>query len=222
MRFSKRMISLAVVCVLISTFLFGCNKEGNSAKINVTGKLESLSSQTVASNDNFSLKWDCEKCCVLLEQKLTGKVWSTIPYDFYPSEETHEDMNSPIYIQYVDNVSMVSITEKGFTDCMQKGRVASRQIEDGVEVTYYFDGSGISVPVQYCLRDEALSVTVDFAKATEGEKRLLSVSVAPFLCSAANSEGDSYLVVPSGSGALMYLDERAEGTRRFHLQRKYH
>lgn len=213
MRFTSCKIWLMVTLFSMSAFLFGCGKEDNSADVDVTEKMESIPSQIVASNDKLSLSWDHEKCCVLLEQKSIGKIWSTIPYDFYPSGETHEDMNSPIYIQYVDNVSMVSITEKGFADCLQKGFVSARQIDDGIEVTYYFKGSGISVPVQYSLRDEALAVTVDFANATEGAKKLLSVSVAPFLCSTTNKEGDSYLVVPSGSGALMYVDERAEGTR---------
>ena len=213
MRFSQRMITLVVACILISTFLFGCNKGDTSAEKTKTEKVEILPSQTVASNENLSIKWDSEKNCVLMEQKSTGKIWSTIPYDYYPSEETHEDMNSPIYIQYVDNISMVSITEKGFTDCLQKGRVSSRQIKNGIEVTYYFDGCGISVPVQYYLRDEALVVSVDFQKVVEGEKKLLSVSLAPFLCSAMNTNEDSYLVVPSGSGGLMYVDERAEGVR---------
>lgn len=213
MRFTRCKIWVMVALISMSAFLFGCGKEGDSADVDVTEKMESIPSQIVASNDDFSLTWEHEKCCVLLEQKSTGKIWSTIPYDFYSSGETHEDMNSPIFIQYVDNVSMVSITEKGFTDCLQKGRVSACQIDDGIEVTYYFDGSGISVPVQYTLRDEALAVTVDFANATEGAKKLLSVSVAPFLCSTANKAEDSYLVVPSGSGALMYVDERAEGTR---------
>ena len=215
MKLIKRMTGLVVIMVSISAFIYGCGKENNTTNTEFPEAIENLSSQTLASNDMLSLRWDSEKFCLLLEQKETGKIWSTIPYDFYQGTEINEDMNSPIYIQYVDGVSMVSITDKGYTDCIKEGRASARLIENGIEVIYYFDGPKIAVPVQYILRDDALAISVDFANVQEGSNKLLSVSVAPFLCSVSNHVKDAYLVVPSGSGALMYVDERAEGTRNW-------
>lgn len=211
----KRMRLLtAFMLVLISGFLCSCSTDKIKEKSQgFPYTLETESSGIVATNDRFSLEWDNDQYCVLLTHKDSGKIWSTIPYDFYQTTETNEDMNSPVYIEYVDSKSMISVVSKGFTDSAANKRIASRTIENGIEVTYYFDSVGISVPVQYCLRDDALAVTVDFAHAEEGEHDLLSVSVAPFLCSAQNVSENAYIVVPSGSGALMYLDERAEGTR---------
>lgn len=213
MRRKKRMAVLTAVVILIAIFSYGCAGTEQPEDSGFPETPETVSSQTVATNDLFSLEWDAEKACILLKQKETGKIWSTIPYDYYLSGETDEDMNSPIYIQYVDSVSLVSVVDKGFSDCVEKNSISSRKIENGIEIVYYFEGPGISVPVQYCLREDALVVSVDFGNAKEGANKLLSVSVAPFLCSAANSSEESYLVVPSGCGALMYLDEREEGTR---------
>ena len=209
-----RMWLATLMFLLISCFLCSCGtneKKEESWEFPTT--LETIASGTVATNNRFTLEWDNEKFCVLLKQNESDKVWSTVPYDFYQTTETDEDMNSPLYIEYVDSSSMIKVVSKGFSDSAANGRVASRKVDNGIEVTYYFDNVGIAVPVQYCLRENALAISVDFEHVKEKEHPLLSVSVAPFLCSANNQSKDSYIVVPSGSGALMYLDERAEGTR---------
>lgn len=211
----KRMgLLTTLMLLLISAFLCSCGTKGKKTEnIAFPHTLEKVASDTVATNKRFSLEWNSEKSCVLLRQKNSEKVWSTIPYEFYQTDATDEDMNSPIYIEYVDSSSMIQVVSKGFTDTVVNGRVASRLIENGIEVTYCFDNVGISVPVQYCLREDSLEVSVDFKNAEEKEHALLSVSVAPFLCSAGNQAEEAYIVVPSGCGALMYLDERKEGTR---------
>lgn len=216
MKLMKQQMRLATVLliILISGFLCSCeNRDAKGESIKFPKTLETVTSGTIASNDAFSLEWDNEKSCVLLRQNNSDKIWSTVPYDFYQKTETDEDMSSPVYIEYIDSMSMIKVVSKGFTDSVANKRIASRTIENGIEVTYYFDSVGISVPVQYCLKEDSLEVTVDFEHIEEGQHKLLSVSVAPFLCSAQNESENSYIVVPSGSGALMYLDERAEGTR---------
>ena len=48
-------------------------------------------------------------------------------------------------------------------------------------------------------------------------RKVVSVTPAPFLCGGQNTQAndkDSYLVMPSGSGALMYIDERSDGIGR--------
>lgn len=209
----KNILRVIMLALAISIPLTGCIGTDKDEKVTFPTELELVESKEIISNEKYSLFWDKDRACVLLQQKNTGKIWSSIPYDFYLTEEEHEDMNSPISIQYVDSVSMVCVTDKGYTDCVQGQRFAAKAIENGLEVTYYFDAAGISIPVQYVLREESLAVTVDFKNATEDVNKLLSVSVAPFLCSAKNGMEDSYLVVPSGCGALMYTDERAEGIR---------
>ncbi|MBQ8038299.1 MAG: hypothetical protein IJ274_00240, partial [Lachnospiraceae bacterium] len=213
MRKRGKLLVLPVI-LIVSAILCSCGtskKKEKSQEFPTT--LKNVTSGTVAGNERFSLEWDSEKFCVLLRQKDSKQVWSTVPYDFYQTTETNEDMNSPVYIEYVDSKSMISVVSKGYTDSVAGGRVSSRTVENGIEVTYYFDNVGISIPIQYCLREDALAISVDFKHVEESEHHLLSVSVAPFLCSAVNQTEDSYLVLPSGSGALMYLDERKEGAR---------
>ncbi len=214
MKLMKRQIRIAAVLLMVfmSGILCSCGNRSEE-EVAFPKTLETLTSGIIANNDTLSLEWDNGKYCLLLRQNNSDKIWSTLPYDVYQKGETDEDMSSPIYIEYIDNNSMVRVVSKGYTDSVANNRVASRIIDNGIELTYYFDNADISVPIQYRLKDDALEVTVDFEHIEEGQHRLLSVSVAPFLCSAQNQSENSYIVLPSGSGALMYLDERAEGTR---------
>lgn len=210
----QQMRYLTVLTVmLLACFICSCGKNKEETAKEFPETMENEASGTIAENERFILEWDENQFCILLRQKDSEKIWSTVPYDFWQTAATDEDMSSPIYIEYIDSSSMIKVVSKGFADSVANRRIASRTIENGIEVTYYFDSVGISVPVQYCLRENALEVSVDFENAEEKENPLISVAVAPFLCSARNEVQESYLVVPSGCGALMYLDERAEGTR---------
>src|SRR5690606_36969183 len=94
--------------------------------------------------------------------------------------------------------------------------VSSREIENGIELTYYFEEFDISIPIQYILRDDSLAISLDPTKIVENSSfQIMSVSVAPFLCSAANNAEDSYLFVPSGNGALMYTNQTVDKERSF-------
>lgn len=207
----KHIVASSMLLFLL--LLSGCHLSEKAEQPEFPKEYENAASGEIASGSSLSLAWDNEKYCILLTQKETGKVWSSIPYEFYLGEGTDEDMESPIYIQYVDSASMLTVLDKGYTDCIGNGTVASEMTENGIRVTYYFENAGISVPVLYELREDALAVTVDFENVQEGANKLLSVSVAPFLCSVQNDSEDSYLTIPSGSGALMYTDVRQEGVR---------
>ena len=217
MRQGKHHIGLQKIAFLFcsAALLMGCGDVATSeATVKFPEKLEQVESQTIASNEKLTLEWDSEKKCILIKQHGSEKVWSTIPYELYLGEEVNEELNAPIYIEYVNSTNLIKEKLGGYNGAVAGNRVSSTKIEDGIELIYYFDSVGISVPVQYQLTEEALDITVDMARVQEGkENKLLSVSVAPYLCSTVNNTEDSYLVVPSGSGALMYVDEREEGTR---------
>ena len=169
----------------------------------------------VAANDRFLLEWDGDACCVLLTEKSTGTVWSTVPYDFYRDGGTDVSLSSPMRVTYVNAVTRLSDFTDGYDGVLAGGRVFARTVAQGVEVAYSFDAIEICVPVTYTLREDSLAVSVDFTRAVEGDNQILSVSLAPYLCSAVNSGEGNYLFVPAGSGALMYTAENADGERTY-------
>lgn len=176
----------------------------------------SIPSQTAAENEAYSLRWDDAKKCVLLESRATGKIWSNIPYDYYLEGGSSANVNSTLNITVEDSVTRQWTTVRGYTGAVEEGRVFCEKVDNGLRITYCFDTYEIMVPVTYVLRSDSLLVTVEAAGIREGEKyRLVSVSLAPFLCSALNSPQDAYLFVPAGTGALMYARETPELERTF-------
>lgn len=204
----KKIIAFSLAFVFV--FLCGCN--GNKVAYKEFPKtLESVTSSNIASNSNLSLEYDVNTQNVLLKDNNSGKIWSAVN----TIENSNGENNSPIYIEYINSKNFIKENIKSLNSSECKVRVASKNIKNGVQLVYYFDEIGISVPVSYVLRKDSLAVTVDFENAYEKENKLLSVSVAPFFCSVKNNTADSYLLLPTGSGAIMYPDERTDGVRNY-------
>ena len=205
---------LAFVLVLALTLLCSCSADKKVA-VKFPKTVTQLATGELAKNENYTLSWDKEKHNVILTDNASGRIWATVPYEFSQTEGENEQLNSPIQIEYITSANYTKETQTSYEKLVKAGRVASKAIKNGIEFTYYFDAVGISVPVQYTLRNDSLAVTVDFKNATESTEKLLSVAVAPFLCSVKNGNEDSYVVVPSGSGAIMSTNVTSEGTRSY-------
>ncbi len=209
--FKSGIIFLICVCIVLLT---GCG--GNISKKKKAYKIKgNFESGVVASNSDLELSWNNSSCCILLKNKKTGKIWSTTPYEYYSTGECDECLSSPIYIDYINDTSKLSDVSKAYKDSIKNGSVTSKQIENGIEVCYYFQKSKIAVPVQYVLRDDSLAISVDFTKIYEKENKLRSVSIAPYLTSVKNDTDNSYLFIPSGCGSIMRTYENVDGERSF-------
>lgn len=233
-----RFLCLALSVCLMLTLFAGCGEEKKTARRPyVVGATSNVDSGKVAENDSFTLEWDAETANVMITDKQSGYVYSQIPYEYYkqnrdrlkieqneflPGMEIPEvesggvaPLYSPIYITALTVSNNVTTTLYANTEVFVRGRVGSKEIENGIRVTYYFDAQMISVPVEYTLTDSGFSVQVVPTDITESsdENKILTVSLSPMLCSVS-AKRENYLVVPSGSGALMYADERGSGAVR--------
>lgn len=211
----KKFISKAAALLLIVGLCSGCS---GSKTVSVSKKYEepeSLSSsvdEVIASNDNYTLKWNGEyKRVVLLDNK-TGNVWSTTPNDandngiddFGFPIEADPQVNSPIMVEYIDPKTKTPQNLIGYTGSVKQGNMDCKSIKNGICITYYFVDESIAVPVEYTLRNSGLQISINPKDIKEGKNELLSVTLAPFLCSVKNTSNDGYLFVPSGSGSLVY------------------
>lgn len=214
----KNMIKKILLIFLMGAVCIntGCASKSNKAQSFENDALRaSVASQEVAENSNFELLWDNITKCVLLKQKGNNEIWSTTPYAAYKEETTLSSLTSPISIMVAQTSSLQTDTTQA-SEAIDAGTVYSKQIDNGIEVIYHFEKYKISIPVQFVLRKDCLAVTIRSAGIKERSDYLLvSVSLTPFLCSAENKEQGAYLFIPSGSGALMYTDERADKKRVF-------
>ena len=185
---------------------------------------------------------DYPRAAVEFVSKKDGSVWSTTPKDYYdatdPATIVSNDLINSSLVITVRNGEQTFYYD-AYKNSITSGNFSSVKSADknGITVTYYFDEVGIVVGVDYYLEDDGFKVSVDpkninsyildkgdewneevhNAALADAAQKVVSVTPAPFVCSTENTPAgskDSYLVLPSGSGALMYTDLRSDGVAR--------
>lgn len=209
-------IWLLIITLLLVT-LSGCGKEKSyiAPAFSMPQQFETVDSGLIAENNRFDLLWDQERACVQLREKLTQKIWSSTPYEFYQSGDSSSNIESPIYVEYEDTEEGHTRTQRAYSQVIEEGNASYRRIDNGLIMELYFQDSEIMIPVAYTLRDDGLAVSIDVKSIQEGKHKLLSISLAPYFCAVPNKGKDNYLVIPNGSGALMYATEDVGGARKY-------
>ncbi len=177
----KRLLAFAMVLCLLLCLLPGCGDTAARAAYELPEEFESVDSKTLAENDNYRLDWDDDYKSVTLYSQDGEVVWGTTPA---AAEQDDRTVNSPIIIEAANTTSLSSTTARAYNECIKEETVSAKEIDNGIEVTYYFDRFELSVPVQFTLRDGGMAVSVDTTKVREGEGfMLMTVSLAPYMCS---------------------------------------
>lgn len=217
----KKIISLTIISVLLFT-ISACGNESQENKVQKVSydklkAVNAVSSGVVHENNKYEMSWDSERYCIILKDKASGMIWSTIPYDFYlTNKNSGKDtiaMSAPIKIEYFSSKNSTTLKkDNGYTGLVKYGKVGSESIKNGVKVKYYFDKLKIMVPVEYVLTEKGISISIVVEEIVEYDNLLYKISIAPFFCSSNNSANrdEHYLVIPSGNGALIYTDNVAE------------
>ncbi len=209
------------LCLTLSLFLLfslvGC---GDAASVQPAFDSDARSGKSSASveNDTYRLEFDSVTGGVTLTELATDRVWGTSPLDEETEETTEEQQDEEFVMpvkkhdltQSVLNVSYREVesdsrdTVNSYDGAMLSGRVICRKMKNatGFTVEYYFDNQEFMVPVNFILKDDYVSVSVDPTRIQESKYLITDISLAPFWCSTPNDSADSYLFVPSGSGAL--------------------
>ena len=207
---------LLILCIVSVTFT-GCGENGTAlnAYRSVNGAV--LESQKLVSNSDYELLWDADGRSVVLKSLKNEQYWSDILYDAFLEGSTSANGNSPISITVANTKTLKWDTVTSYSQIGTDGNIVCKKIDNGIRVTYFFDRYKIAIPVDYILNNDALKIMVDSSKILEDgtDYKLISVSVAPFLCSVENGAVNGSLFVPSGTGALMYSAEMARNTRKY-------
>lgn len=211
----KRIFCLAL-CLLFTVCVFaGCEKNASVLKYNYDGTLQSIGNCHIAKTDRFMLSWNDNAKAVILTDSQTGKMWSSIGYDSFLAGDGNENLESSLAITVSNTITCKQDIFLSSSISRTGGDIIAEKIKGGVRVTYYFDNVKIAVPVEYTLRKNGVKVSIDSTQIKEDgtNYEILSANVAPFMCSANNLAEDSYIFVPSGTGALMSVNNTAEGDR---------
>ncbi len=206
---------LSLVFVFSFAFsLTGCSGD-ITAEYKVPGDLPCLNDELICENNSLQLLWNSEYQFGYAKNKITNEIISPVPPDFIAGGEYNGDIYSPLFIEYYNISDTFVQTDAGYY-CVEDLSFKSEKYENGVKATYYFTEAEITVSLCYELKDDCLYMYVNSDDIYEtGTTKILSVSIAPYFCSAPNTESkDVYLFVPVGSGALMYTGEDIKGTAR--------
>lgn len=208
----KKYISLALVFIIISLLLTSCGvAEVNNDVYTSPKEFDTYQDFTIIETDGYTFDFVSDTAAVVLKNSEGEVVWSTSPLDssaekldqFGMPIKLHSKVKSPLIIEYIEPTAAKLYTAYSYNDCTQNGTYSVEKINNGVRVTYYFEEFKISVPVEYTFIDNVVKISVDSSKITEDEHLLYSVSLAPYSCGISNLSQNTYLFVPSGSGAVI-------------------
>lgn len=217
----KKIITIALsMLILVSICGCGNTMKYQNAENPISEKLASeattVESGIVADNNKFSLLWDSENVCIQLINKITGEKWSSTPCDTNGLYlEDPENLFSPLDIEYILYSGYNTIKCTGKKHAVINGVISAKKIENGIKVTFIFSEHRIAIPVNFILIDDGLQASINMDEIVEdyADKKVFRITILPYFCSSNNSK-DNYLFIPSGSGSLMFTDERSSGTPR--------
>lgn len=220
----KRILSV-VICLFLLLGLTACGEgEFTPSQKAFDSTVQSNAPSTneeIAKNDKYTMQYDAATGGIILVENATGRVWQTCPAP--EGGEQFDAMGMPIRrhgfpqsvleVGFMDKKisgggNQITTTYDGVSDGV--GRIVYKPIENGVTIEYYFNIQEFMVPVDYVLCDDYVSISVDSTKIQENDLKITYVSIAPFLSSVPNDTEDSYLFVPSGSGALLSADSYSD------------
>lgn len=215
------MLKKILTCIIILTLSIGIVGCSGGTKIikpyrfNENLMTNNIESVIAAENFKYQLSWDSKNCRMILTDKTDGYIWSTIPQEFLDNENT-KDMTSGIQLKMLSSITVDCISRETYQvktlygyKAIKSGDFSVSQIENGIRITYIFREERISLQVQYLLFEDGLQIKVDPTKVAEdgSDYFIHTVSIAPFMCASKNMTEDSYLLYPSGSGALVSMDK---------------
>ncbi|MBE6851016.1 MAG: hypothetical protein E7504_04670 [Ruminococcus sp.] len=177
----------------------------------------------VAENDGFVMYVDEYTAVIALENKQNGYIWWSSPLnanrDTRATKLLSTQLRSSVMLQYGNEESR-SVTNQRSLDAAE---LKVKEISDGVEITYKFDKSGITVPVTYKLREDYLETAVDCSKIKESKANSGIVATQLTLMGnfgAGASDEEGYFVLPDGCGALVNFNNGKINSKEY-AQRVY-
>lgn len=177
-----------------------------------------------AENDNFRMIVDDAHAIFGLENKKTGYIWWSSPFD-----ATQDTYATPLLVDGLRSSNMMNygIIESRNTsntlysntsDCV----VTVSDIANGIRVVYDYKKAGFKFPVEYTLESDHLkaSLKVGEIEETNSANAALEMTVLANFGAASDKE-DGYFIIPDGSGALVrFNNDKVMGSNAY-MQKVY-
>lgn len=122
-----------------------------------------------------------------------------------------EKVLSQIVVDTVDEIGN-KVKLYSTTDSVVDSGLKLKKLKDSLIATYYFKAHGITIPVEFSLKEDYLQVKIDPKKIEEKTKvKVYAIAVMPYF-GAIRVDEKGYLFVPDGSGAIIEANSTKTGT----------
>lgn len=178
--------------------------------------------EKMAENRSFALYLHKTTGRFAVENKANGLICYSNPPASQQDERAKNrvklEMASQLLIRYAkgDNTTPISATSAS-----ENQNLKIVPCKDGFVASYVFQEEGFTIPLRVTITQDGLSaeLLLDQVKE-EGANFLLDVSVLPYLA-APGPEAEGYMLVPDGSGSLIYLNNGKSGKYISYSQKIY-
>lgn len=218
MNMTKRIFCLALVLVML-TSLTACGGSAHTAPQRETSYDLSVSFDRaeekdeltkISDNGRFTLYANLHDGTAAVKDEQTGQTWYTNPEDRrsdgLASGFNKNALLSPITVAYTTDQS-VDMTCGAFMSSVGKdGLYYHLQSDGSIIFLFNFPNEGFTIPVRYAIEEDRFTATVLAEGITEyGTNKIKSIDLLPFF-GAGSSQEDGFMLVPDGSGALIYYN----------------
>ena len=143
-----------------------------------------------------------------LINKESGYVWWSTPVnseaDTASTPTQRKELQSGLVITVGDPTARSTSTVRSGQKCSVK----SKEISNGIKLTYSFTSAGIKIPVSYTLEEDYLKIRLENSEITEDKldaekvQFLTELKFSPAFGAGASNE-DGFFIIPDGSGAVI-------------------
>ena len=172
---------------------------------------------TACENEKLCLYYNADTAQIGLEDKESGYVWLSEPpgaAEDAASQPVREELQSTAVLTSCDRNHRSTSLLRSKT----AAEISVEQQPDGLLVTYDFTSCGITVPVQYILEENCLTVRTETSSITESmkEQGICAAQLALLGSFGAGCpEEDGCFVVPDGCGALIRFHNGKDKTKSY-------
>ena len=164
----------------------------------------------IAENDRFVLGLNTGNCFFCVIDKRLGTIYHSNPSDWADDALANGSkrayLRSHLNVTVYDAESDSAVTLNSYSASVSKGTVKLSKMEDGLKIRYTFEDYGIMIPLCVALGENCFRVYVETGEIEEtGDARLLDIELVPMLAAADRTQ-TGYILLPDGSGSLLYLN----------------
>ena len=180
--------------------------------------VDSGSMTAVYQNDSEVLYVDMATGEFAIQNKIDNYIWYSNPIDRESDpylESDRANVFSTLTLHCLNTETMVDEYINSFGSAVLDENVVVNKTENGIIIEYKFEDYDITIPLKIVLTNDGFEASVDVSSIKEeGTYVTMDISLLPYF-GAGGVKDEGYLIVPDGSGALIYFNNGKQNLSKY-------